>query len=89
MKPYVKPELFYESFEMNQSIAACVWDFVQLKNPNDCKAYLDSGKNYTSENIPHTGMFIFAGDVCEGNKVSNPEIYCYTNGTDDLKTFQS
>ena len=37
MKKYVKPELFYEHFELNQHIAACGWDMQEdgtaLPNP--------------------------------------------------------
>lgn len=38
MKKYVKPELYYEHFELTQHIAACGWDVqpdgTALPNPN-------------------------------------------------------
>ena len=35
MKKYVKPELFYEHYELSQHIADCAWELTTLKM--DCK----------------------------------------------------
>ena len=35
MKPYVKPELYFESFELAQHIAACAWDMKNQNNENN------------------------------------------------------
>ena len=34
MKPYIKPELYYENFELSQHIAACAYDMQNLKDKN-------------------------------------------------------
>lgn len=36
MKKYVKPELFYESFELNQQIAACQFDSNNTSTDEGC-----------------------------------------------------
>ena len=35
MKNYVKPELFFESYELSQNIAACGWDMKNQNQPGD------------------------------------------------------
>ena len=42
MKPYVKPELYFESFELAQHIAACAWDMKNQNNENNCTAEWDT-----------------------------------------------
>lgn len=89
MKPYVKPELFYESFEMNQSIAACRWDVVSA-DANNCKAWYDPELTNKGTGNPENTWYIFANErVCEGNVV-DPEAYCYMPGAGSVeKSFQS
>ena len=84
MKPYVKPELFYESFEMNQSIAACGFD-MNFRADDGCTGEWDEDLN---NKTPATlkNLFLEQTQACIG-KV---QYYCYQNGADDLyKTFQS
>jgi len=88
MKPYVKPELFYESFEMNQSIAACRWD-MNLKEGTDCTAGYDHDlDNSTSTQDGLFGrLFTDVNDACT-NKGAY-EAYCYQNGAQDIRLLQS
>ena len=47
MKKYVKPELFYEHFELSQHIADCTWE-LQL-NKGSCSAQADPDFIVSSE----------------------------------------
>ncbi|MGM9643435.1 MAG: hypothetical protein ACI3XI_09525 [Eubacteriales bacterium] len=68
MKKYVKPELFYESFELSQQIAACDYDSNNtFDNVESCSF---TGYN----NDFHMEMNIFRSD-CE----VVAESYCYHN----------
>lgn len=43
MKKYVKPELYYENFELNQSIAVCGWKWGKTSlDKNSCTATQDT-----------------------------------------------
>ena len=80
MKKYVKPELFYEQFELTQHIAACALDMTD-KDPSTCHAEPDP--NYG------LGMFgnVFLESVttCEGE----PQKYCYEQFAADVSIFNS
>lgn len=87
MKTYVKPELYFESFELSQHIAACdlklnaktIWDC--CVDPIDHTSPL-----YGSLEGEFAGGFVGDSKVC----TKKCEIYCYTNGADFLpKFFQS
>ena len=75
MKKYVKPELFFESYELSQSIAACGWD-LNYADPNSCTATGDS-----NHGIP--GILIFT-ELAKCDNV--PEGYCYENSSDTTGT---
>lgn len=74
MKEYVKPELYYESFELSQHIAACALQ-LGLSGVEECKVINDR-LNGTA-----TGGFISA-PTCEFPL----EDYCYSNGTGSMGT---
>ena len=83
MKPYVKPELFYESFEMNQSIAACAFDLNQAEN--SCRyegdpAYGLAGESVFTDSLSCTYTKEMA-DVME--------IYCYQNAESAKRLWNS
>ena len=81
MKKYVKPELFFESFELNQQIAVCDFDLVKGTFDSSNK----SGCAYTWELDPSTTIFI-NNAAC----TTLVEDYCYQNSTDSLyKPFNS
>ncbi len=76
MKTYVKPELFFESFELSQHIAGC-----NLKLTQDVGACDASG---TIEGIWGDSWFI-SKDDCD----TLVEAYCYTNGSMNVATINS
>lgn len=83
MKAYVKPELFYESFELSQHIAACGID-VNLADTTACIPSLDPdfwGMNDT----------VFTGEEQRCSiDIKVIEAYCYTVGTNEAgKLFNS
>lgn len=78
MKKYVKPELFYEHFELSQHIADCDWE-LQFDNGNACIA--------TGDPVRAPGMTIFTA-IC--NMAEDAiEDYCYHDGAAGLNVFQS
>ena len=78
MQKYVKPELFYESFELSQHIAACGID-VNYANKIDCTPTLD-GDFWTGLG----GTQVFGdGKTCTTLDISAIEVYCYTVGTSE------
>lgn len=77
MKKYVKPELFFESFELSQSIAACGID-VKFENEHKCKPELD-GDFWPG--LGGTQVFS-AADSCTSD-IGNFDVYCHTSGTSE------
>lgn len=76
MKKYVKPELFFESFELSQSIAACGID-VNLNDEYACNPTLDG------EFWPGLGgTQVFSADRCASD-IGNFEVYCHTVGSSE------
>lgn len=82
MKPYVKPELFYESFELSQHIAACGIDVNSAVET--CDQILDE------EFWPDLGgSTVFSEGSCDIPDTAI-EVYCYTVGTSEAgRTFNS
>lgn len=82
MKPYVKPELFYENFELSQHIAACAWDMSNSTSVENCSAASDP-----EWGLPG-GITAFYADrsICINGPV---ESYCYTNGSSGNNIFNS
>lgn len=80
MKNYVKPELFFESYELSQSIAACGWDMKNQNQPGDCKAQGDPS-------FGNPDILVFTEGKCDNVW----EGYCYENSADNvtIKIFQS
>lgn len=73
MKKYVKPELFYEHFELSQHIADCAW-FLTLPDEDSCRAKPDS----SMPNQP--ALFWNDALKCE----ATPDViedFCYQPGT--------
>ena len=78
MKKYVKPELFYESFELSQQIAACEFD---SKNTNS-DIYNCS---FTWDNDPEWVVFVAGNGQCQAEGESG----CYHGSTDGFSIFNS
>lgn len=81
MKKYVKPELFFESYELSQNIAACGWDMKNQNQPGDCQAEGDPSWGNPG------GILVFTENKCDNVL----ESYCYENSADNItmKIFQS
>lgn len=73
MKKYVKPELFYERFELNQHIADCDWEQKTPAN-STCVAKPDAGT--FGEGYPET---LFTSTTCTIDAEISQD-YCYQPG---------
>lgn len=72
MKKYVKPELFFESFELSQQIAACQYD------SNNTHSDIYNCEFVGDSTSPFPGVKIFlTEDVCTVEAQS----YCEHNGS--------
>lgn len=81
MKPYVKPELYYENFELAQHIAGCSLTPVNNgTSPENCQYQGVIGDVDTT-------WFITGSEVCRD--VAGAEGYCYTESTQNLATINS
>lgn len=77
MKAYVKPELFYERYELSQYVASCdaKWNWT----PGGCTI-----------SIPGMGNCFSTEEICVGEDRTKLEEYCYMNSTTGgLSTFIS
>lgn len=77
MKSYVKPELYFESFELSQHIATCDWDMNNHRSSNDCTAVNDYGD-----------VLFTKGLSCELT-TEMLEDYCYEPGHGNNTVFNS
>lgn len=86
MKPYVKPQLFVESYELSQHVAACGWDI--NSSEDSCKATWDPQVQGTNGNS--LGVYLF-NDNATGCTVKPADIeeYCYTTGTEGNNLWNS
>ena len=75
MKTYVKPQLYFESYELSQNIAACGYDM--NSSFGSCTAKADP-----TQGLPDFGLTFFL-DGQKGCDVQ-PEYYCYENGSGDV-----
>ena len=86
MKKYVKPELFYEKYELTQHIADCAWELTN-STKNTCSAtpdpdYLDGLSN----------LFVSDANGCvyiPKEYGGNYELYCEFNGGQGINVFAS
>ena len=85
MKTYVKPELYFESFELSQHIAAC--DLKLGYNIDNCAIVEhEGGKGTSFADLEIQMIDSFVSYACR----FQAEIYCYTNGANYMpRTFQS
>ncbi|MBQ7801719.1 MAG: hypothetical protein IJ375_05290 [Oscillospiraceae bacterium] len=83
MKKYVKPELFYERFELSQHIADCAWE-LQLASKEACIAQGDPEMGMGS-----LGTLFTTLQSCYNKTDEGYQAYCYTNGTAGVNVFRS
>lgn len=82
MKAYIKPDLFFESFELSQNIAVCGWDMTNQTEKTVCSAMGDE----TQGQFP-VSLFTETPrcDVTE----SDVDSYCYEPGSGGYGLFNS
>ena len=81
MKKYVKPELFYEQFELSRHIADCALEYKsEFQSAESCVAYTDP--DFWGTEYP---VFIAENAKC----LEKYEGYCYTSGSNGMNTFTS
>ena len=86
MKTYEKPQIFFESFEVSQHVAACGWDMSNSVTPENCSAVGDS-VDFTN---PPITIFVEGNSKCDGPV--DPQQYCYENSTENesvMRVFNS
>lgn len=83
MKKYVKPELFYERYELSQHIADCAWEMTYASEEN-CAAKGDEQKFGPG----YTQTLFTATAACTIDR-ANYHDYCLTNGGYGVNVFIS
>lgn len=73
MKPYVKPELYYENFELAQHIAGCSMSEINSVDVTSCTA---KGTISSVFGTDHSDAWFVDGN---NNCTTKAEGYCYTN----------
>lgn len=81
MKKYVKPELFYERFELSQHIADCGWELKHASGT--CVAKPDT-KHWGSDAEAVFGTLFTSALSCDNKTDDGYQDYCYENGTDAI-----
>lgn len=84
MKKYVKPELFYERYELSQHIADCAWE-LNSANKDVCSFKWDTEKS----NGVDFGSLFSSGMGCVNQTDMGYENYCEMNGANGINTFVS
>lgn len=74
MKKYVKPELFYEHFELAQHIANCYWELNSASETSCVAEAEDQGQGFT--------LFMTAKGCEAGPDNKSYEQYCLHTGTE-------
>ncbi|MCQ2492826.1 MAG: hypothetical protein MJ087_07300 [Lachnospiraceae bacterium] len=80
MKTYVKPDVYYEDFELSTHVATCALDMPESKKVEECYAEFDKD----SEMAGDYKLFANSG-ICE----IEWQDYCYHTGTSDWNIFNS
>lgn len=76
MKAYIKPELFYERYEVSQHLADCAWEF-NYADQYSCNATADPNLFGFLE---YPALFLDQAHQCEDLDAKEFEKYCYQNG---------
>lgn len=84
MKKYVKPELFYEHYELSQHIADCAWEWLNDEEEGVCIATSDPKLITIFGSLSYT---LFMPDQ-NGCQVSDMP-HCYQNGVANETLFKS
>lgn len=83
MKKYVKPELFYEQFELSKHIADCAWELTN-STKETCSAQADP------DYLPgFSNLFMDSSNGCVLIPGVNYEAFCYHDGAQGVNVFAS
>lgn len=80
MRAYVKPELFYENFELAQNIATCGWDVKTSGSAATCGAIGDEEYGFLPVEIFNDSQ------ICDYTDIEN---YCYEPSSSGAGLFNS
>lgn len=81
-KPYVKPQLYYENFELSQHVATCGWDMSNQSDKINCTALGDEKLgNFPVSLFTETPRCQVTEDQVEG--------YCYEVSSGKVGLFNS
>ena len=83
MKKYVKPELFYERYELTEQIADCSWEVQNSGDRGDCVVVSDPDTGWGGLNL-----FVDNEMGCDITD-PNPQFYCYQTGPGGMNSFVS
>ena len=83
MKKYVKPELFYEHYELSQHIADCAWELTN-SNKDACSAQADPDYLLGLPNL-----FMASENGCVYIPGVNYSAFCYQDGAQGVNVFAS
>lgn len=78
MKKYVKPELFFERYELSRHVAACAWDLNLIEGV--C--------GYKGDETLYLPPIVIINEQTSGCESTDVR-YCETNGGEGMNTFNS
>lgn len=89
MKKYVKPELFYEQFELSQHIADCAWEW--KNNTDETRGcYADADPDKIIQIFPGAKYTLFVSEpLCAIFPGDDYYSYCYHPGAEHESLFKS
>ena len=85
MKKYVKPELFYEHYELSQHIADCAWELTN-STKDTCSAQADP--DYLLDFV-NSDLFMDSNNGCALIPGKNYHAFCYHDGAQGVNVFAS
>lgn len=91
MKKYVKPELYYENFELTQHIAACTLKItanLSVTDHNNCNATGKLSGDAFFGDLSIVNGFVDADLDCSQQPLP-AQLYCYYAGENPLPTHMS
>ncbi len=87
MKKYVKPELFYEHYELSEHIADCLWEWHNDTIKEVCVAIPD--KKLDMDGFGGIPDMVFSENPSCNMPPEYAEMYCYTSVVVDANLFKS
>lgn len=88
MKKYVKPDLYYENFELSHSIASCYVGEHDIDNDGKLHECTNLQDGNTCNYDLGGGIIVFASN-CDENYTILGENYCYQTNAEGFVLFRS